>query len=43
MKQAKPKFYFNGIKFNSSYYDTEIDDNIPKPINQSTAKISTTF
>jgi hypothetical protein len=28
--QAKPKFYFTGIKFNSSYYDTVIDNNITK-------------
>ena len=38
--KAKPKFYFNNIKFNSSYYDTEIDDNIPRPINQSTSTLN---
>jgi hypothetical protein len=38
--KAKPKFYFNNIKFNSSYYDTEIDDNIPRPINQSTSTVN---
>ena len=38
--KAKPKFYFNNIKFNSIYYDTEIDDNIPRPINQSTASLN---
>ena len=38
--KAKPKFFFNNIKFNSSYYDTEIDDNIPRPINQSTSTLN---
>ena len=38
--KAKPKFYFNNIKFNSSYYDTEIDDNIARPINQSTSTLN---
>ena len=38
--KAKPQFYFNNIKFNSSYYDTEIDDNIPRPINQSTSTLN---
>ena len=40
MRKAKPEFYFNNIKFNSSYYDTEINDNIPRPINQSTSVLN---
>ena len=38
--KARPQFYFSGIKFNSSYYDTVIDDSIPPPINQATAQIN---
>ena len=48
--QAKPKFYFSGIRFNSSYYDTVIDNTITKvavatqyikiPINNATGPLS---
>ena len=48
--QAKPKFYFTGIKFNSSYYDTEVDNTITKvevasqyiknPINNGTGPVN---
>ena len=48
--QAKPKFYFTGIKFNSSYYDTEVDNTITKvevasqyiknPINNATGPVN---